>query len=131
MEGVGERVHAKIKTVSEARFEEEQRDSAGRERKDVRYRTRTPLFLSPPPPLCHSFERNDVRSGLFIVVKNTSKCPSSPARDKGQPPPLCFTLVAGIGYSHESGFDRFSLLLHPVVPLISALFRPTNPIRPR
>lgn len=49
MEGVGERVHAKIKTVSEARFEEEQRDSAGRERKDVRYRTRTPLFLSPPP----------------------------------------------------------------------------------
>lgn len=50
MEGVGERVHAKIKTVSEARFEEEQRDSAGRERKDVRYRTRTPLFLSPPPP---------------------------------------------------------------------------------
>lgn len=118
MEGVGERVHAKIKTVSEARFEEEQRDSAGRERKDVRYRAHTPLFLCPPPPpLCHSFERNDVRSGLFIVVKNTSKCPSSPACDKGQPPPLCFTLVAGIGYSHESGFDRFSSSSIPWFPL--------------
>lgn len=66
---------------------------------------------SPPSffPLCHSFERNDVRSGLFIVVKNTSKCPSSPARDKGQPPllfsPLRFTLVPVAMYrcySHES-----------------------------
>lgn len=63
----------------------------------------------PPFPLCHSFERNDVRSGLFIVVKNTSKCPSSPARDKGQPPllssPLRFTLVPVAMYrcySHES-----------------------------
>lgn len=78
----------------------------------------------PPFPLCHSFERNDVRSGLFIVVKNTSKCPSSPARDKGQPPLLSSSFHFGsrgdvsVLQPRESGFvDRFSSF-HPVVPLI-------------
>lgn len=69
-----------------------------RERKGYWYRAHAfipPLRVAELPPssaLCHSLERNDVRSGLFIVVKNTSKCPSSPARDKGQPPLLSVSL---------------------------------------
>lgn len=108
MEGVGRRerekervwrVHAKIKTVSEARFEEKQRDRTENGNEKGIGIGRTPLFLlyesrsfPPSSALCHSLERNDVRSGLFIVVKNTSKCPSSPARDKGQPPLLSVSL---------------------------------------
>lgn len=96
------------KDESRARFEEEQRDVPLKWERNGAAIASTPLSLPREARVTSSWD--DVRSGLFIAVKNTSKCPPSAIRRSPSFSPFSLALWPALSFRAPSFPSRRSYL---------------------